>query len=126
MHNTLYKLKELIMKKDFKSFAENMGKIKQDEQSYNPTNNTNNTTNRTTFDDNKTTEKRTGFEEEINKFSGKSESELMKELFTLANKNRQEGNLNNGELDAFTDQIAPYLTAEQKARLDMLINQLKG
>lgn len=99
------------MKKDFLSFIDdNSTKEKQPE----PKGNTENA---------KTNE--TELKEELNKYANKSEAELMKELFNLAGKNRQEGNLNNTDLDAFSEQISQYLTSEQKARLDMLISQLK-
>lgn len=66
-----------------------------------------------------------GIYEEINKFNGKSESELMSELFNMARKNKSDGTLADADLDAFKEQIAPYLSAEQNERLTQIVNQLK-
>ncbi len=64
--------------------------------------------------------------EELGKYSGKSENELMSELFNIVNKNKSEGTLNNSDFDSFAEQIAPYLSPEQSARLTGLIEQLKN
>ncbi len=67
-----------------------------------------------------------GYGDILNKYKGKSESELMQELFKLSGRQKSEGSLKNSDLDAFAEQIAPYLSAEQSARLGMLIAQLKN
>ncbi|NCA68023.1 MAG: hypothetical protein EOM87_08170 [Clostridia bacterium] len=103
------------MAKDFKSF---FGDSKVENKNQNSGNK--GTTQKETAGGNN------NWNEEINKFQGKSESELMQELFTIAHKNKSEGTLHNSELDAFAEQISPFLTSEQSARLNMLINQLKN
>lgn len=102
------------MGKDFKSFYENKRNTKESSQDCN--------------NNNATAEKsvENEFKNELNQYKDKSEAELMQELFKIAGKNRSEGNLNNADLEAFSEQISPFLTAEQNARLSMLIGQLKN
>lgn len=61
----------------------------------------------------------------IEELSGKSESELMSELLSVATKKRQEGSLNNEDLENFRAQISSSLSKEQNERLDQIISMLK-
>lgn len=61
----------------------------------------------------------------IEELSGKSESELMSELLSVAAKKRQEGSLNNEDLENFRSQISSSLSKEQNERLDQIISMLK-
>ncbi len=64
-------------------------------------------------------------EETIKELSKKSESELMSELLSVASKKRQEGTLDNQDLDNFKSQISSSLSKEQNERLDQIISMLK-
>lgn len=72
------------------------------------------------------TENTESTEKTIKELSKKSESELMSELLSVASQKRQDGSLNNQDLDNFKDKIAPSLTKEQSERLDQIIAMLKG
>ena len=62
----------------------------------------------------------------IEELSGKSESELMNELLSVAAKKRQEGSLNNEDLENFRSQISSSLSKEQNERLNQIISMLKS
>lgn len=64
-------------------------------------------------------------EKTIEELSRKSESELMSELLSVASKKRQEGTLDNQDLENFKSQISSSLTKEQNERLDQIISMLK-
>jgi hypothetical protein len=110
------------MGKDFKSFYEKNRAENKENNAKEPSDNA------FRSKQNSATESESGFSgiyEEINKFNGKSESELMSELFNMARKNKSDGTLADADLDAFKEQIAPYLSAEQNERLTQIVNQLK-
>lgn len=62
----------------------------------------------------------------INEYADKSENELMGELLREVAKGRANGTLDNGDIDNFYNQAAPLLTAEQKKKLDNIINIIKN
>lgn len=64
-------------------------------------------------------------EKTIEELSRKSESELMSELLSVASKKRQEGTINNQDLENFKSQISSSLTKEQNERLEQIISMLK-
>ncbi len=61
----------------------------------------------------------------ISKYEGKSRAELIDEITEVAEKNRKDGNLSDGDLDGFAEMITPYLTPEQKVMLSEVISNLK-
>lgn len=64
-------------------------------------------------------------EKTLEELSHKSESELMSELLSVANKKRQEGSLDNQDLENFKSQISSSLSKEQNERLNQIISMLK-
>lgn len=54
--------------------------------------------------------------------SGKSEEELMSELKSEVQKSKSQGRFNQSEIDNFKKTVLPFLTEEQKSRLDEIIN----
>lgn len=61
----------------------------------------------------------------INEFAGKSQEELMSELFASANLLKGEGRLTARDLDEFYGKVSGFLNEEQKARMRSLIEALK-
>ena len=61
----------------------------------------------------------------INEFAGKSQEELMSELFASANRMKGEGRLTAADLDGFYAKVSGFLNEEQKARMRSLIEALK-
>ena len=62
----------------------------------------------------------------INEYAGKSQSELMQELLSTANRMKGEGTLNSKDLDDFYSRASVFLNDEQKERMRTLIDMLKG
>ena len=60
------------------------------------------------------------------RYSGKSDAELLGEIAKAANQERRDGTFSNEKLDAFADNLAPMLSAEQKERLAQAIRMIKG
>lgn len=58
----------------------------------------------------------------LNKYGGKSESELMGELMNA----KQSGLIDPKELSGVAERIAPMLTEEQRQRLNSVLSQLMG
>lgn len=58
-------------------------------------------------------------------FEGKSENELMGELFKRVNAGKKDGTFNAAELDKLAAQAAPMLNAEQREKLKSLLNMIK-
>jgi len=63
--------------------------------------------------------------EEMVKYDGKSESELMAELKKKVKEGREEGTLSGEQLDSFYDKAAPILDDDMKKRLEALIRMMK-
>lgn len=72
----------------------------------------------------KTDEEQPSGEQTINKLQGMSEAELMATLRTEAAKAKAAGTMDNATLQAFYDQAAPLLTAEQRDKLAHLITMI--
>ena len=64
-------------------------------------------------------------EKKIEELSGKSESELMNNLFAEVQRGRQDGSFSEGALTEFMDKVSPMLTAEQKQRMREITSRLK-
>lgn len=62
-------------------------------------------------------------EEAVKMYSGMSEEELMRELFSVGACSK--GGTSAGELDTFFNNVKGFLTAEQKEKMQQLIMQLK-
>lgn len=56
--------------------------------------------------------------------SGKSEEELMSELKSEVKKSKSQGKFNQDEIDNFKKTVLPFLTDEQKSRLDEIIKAI--
>ena len=65
-----------------------------------------------------------GVEGLIDRFSGKSEAELMRELKQATSAQKAEGRFDELQLKQGIQAIAPMLNAEQRRRLDDIIKQL--
>ncbi|MDP2892484.1 MAG: hypothetical protein Q8O09_05040 [Bacillota bacterium] len=63
--------------------------------------------------------------EEMVKYEGKSEGELMAELKKKVKEGREEGTLSDEQLDSFYDKAAPILDDDMKKRLEELIRMMK-
>ncbi|MDR1094249.1 MAG: hypothetical protein LBL66_08900 [Clostridiales bacterium] len=59
------------------------------------------------------------------KYEGKSESELMGELFKKVAQGKKDGTFNAAEVERFAAQLGPMLNAEQRARLQSLIKMIQ-
>ena len=59
-------------------------------------------------------------------FEGKSENQLMDELFKRVNEGKKNGTLNNSDLDYFASQAAPMLNAEQRKKLQTIMSKMKA
>lgn len=57
----------------------------------------------------------------IDERSGKTEEELMKELKAEVNKSKKEGKFSKEEVQNFKNTVLPFLSAEQKDKLDEIL-----
>ena len=89
------------MPRDFKTFCENNKKI---------------------IDENK--EKANNYQSLIDKYKNMNQGELMSNLFTEANKLKQEGKLDSNSLNSMKDMISPFLNDEQKNMLNSIVNKI--
>ncbi len=76
------------------------------------------------FDENTKREAK-AIENSLRQHEGKSQSELMRELRSLAEAERKKGTLNDAKLDAFARSVSPMLNQEQRKRLSGILTQLK-
>lgn len=60
------------------------------------------------------------------KYSGKSDAEMLEEIAAAANKERREGTFSKEKLDQFASNLAPMLNAEQRERLEKAIKMIRG
>lgn len=79
---------------------------------------------------NKNTDKSEYFDENDIKrtaqnYQGKSDGELLGDIFKMANEQKANGNLSDEKLKAFADSVSPMLNAEQRARLNGVLEMLK-
>ena len=58
-------------------------------------------------------------------FEGKSEDQLMNELFKRVNEGKKNGTLSNADLEGFAAQAAPMLNVEQRKKLAGILNMMK-
>lgn len=63
--------------------------------------------------------------EKAKQYEGKSEDQLLSELFKRVNDGKRSGTLNNADIDNFAAQVAPMLSPEQREKLDRLIRMIK-
>lgn len=57
-------------------------------------------------------------------YGDKGEDQLVKDIFKKVIRQKQEGSLSNEQLLQFSKSVAPFLSKEQKDRLDDLISKL--
>lgn len=75
---------------------------------------------------NKISENQSEFiKQKFSEYSGKSESELMAELFSTVNQQKNNGTFEIEKLYKMIDTIAPYLDEKQVNNLKGLLNKLK-
>lgn len=63
--------------------------------------------------------------DQMKKYEGKSESELMDELMRTTREGKKNGTLSDAQIDSFYEKAAPMMDTEMKKRLDMLIKMMK-
>ncbi len=61
----------------------------------------------------------------VKDYEGKSQSDIVSEIVKVAEKNRREGKLSDGDLDNFADMLRPMLDETQRSELDLIIKKLK-
>lgn len=59
-------------------------------------------------------------------YSGRSEGDIMKEIYARAVEGKRNGTLTNEQIDAFYMQFSPMLDAVKRKRLKKLVEELKG
>ncbi len=59
-------------------------------------------------------------------YRGKSEGELVKDIYARAVEGKRNGTLTNAEIDAFYAQVAPMLDGVKRKRLKKLVEELKS
>lgn len=59
------------------------------------------------------------------KYEGKSESDLIEAIISEATRRRKSGGLSDAELDGFIGALRPILNAEQRKKLDKIIEKIK-
>lgn len=64
-------------------------------------------------------------EELAKKYSGKSEDELMEEIFARVNQSKRNGTFDQAELDKFYKTVAPMLNGEQLKKLKNILSMIK-
>lgn len=60
------------------------------------------------------------------KYNGKNEGELKRDIFTRAAEGKRNGTLTNEQIDEFYRQFAPMLDSSKRKKLQKLIEQLKN
>lgn len=75
-------------------------------------------------------EEQTDWEKEAQKiaasYRGKSENDLISEIFARAAEGKRNGTLSNEQIDAFYAQFAPMLDGVKKKRLKKLVEEIKN
>lgn len=64
------------------------------------------------------------FNEAAKYYGDKGEDQLIKDIFNKVVRQKEEGSLTNEQLLQFSKSVAPFLSKEQKERLDGLISKL--
>ena len=62
----------------------------------------------------------------MSQYEGKSENELMGELFRTVQQGKKDGSFDTRMLDDFYQKAAPLMQGDQKKRLDAIMRQLKS
>ena len=58
-------------------------------------------------------------------YANKSDEELLSEILRTARQSKQDGTINNESIRSFVASIAPFLSAEQRARLESVIRLIE-
>ncbi len=64
-------------------------------------------------------------EEAIGAYSKMSEEDLMSELKSIAESERQKGTLSDEDIEKFFNTVSPMITPEQREKLKRLIGEIK-
>ena len=64
-------------------------------------------------------------EEIINKYSGYSETDLMKEFVKESERKKQSGDFTDEKINSIKNILSPYLDETQKEKLNELLNMVK-
>lgn len=59
------------------------------------------------------------------KYNGKSEGDMLKEIYSRAQEGKRNGTLTNEQIDAFYNQFAPMLDGAKRKKLQKVVEQLK-
>ena len=59
------------------------------------------------------------------KYQGRSEQDIMSEIFKLAQQEKAKGNLSNSKINRFANALMPMLNAEQREKLESLLGKIK-
>ena len=65
------------------------------------------------------------FTEIASKFDGKSQEELLKEIYKETLKGKQNGTLTNADIDRFSQMITPFLDEKKTKILEKVVKELK-
>ena len=60
------------------------------------------------------------------KYEGASEDRLISEIIKEAEKGRKNGTLTDADIDRFKNTLSPMLNAEQRSKLNKIIQKLKN
>lgn len=63
--------------------------------------------------------------ERIKQYEGKSENELMKQLFSAVEQGKRDGTFSKEALEQFASQVSPMINDEQRQKLQSLMQQLE-
>lgn len=58
-------------------------------------------------------------------YNGRSEGDMMKEIYARALEGKRNGTLTNAQIDAFYKQFAPMLDGAKRKKLQRIVEQLK-
>lgn len=58
-------------------------------------------------------------------YNGRSEGDMMKEIYSRALEGKRNGTLTNEQIDAFYKQFAPMLDGAKRKKLQKIVEQLK-
>ena len=64
--------------------------------------------------------------EKLKQYEGKSQGELMNDIVRLANEQKQAGNLDDAQIEAFANSISPMLNPGSKQMLDQILSALRS
>lgn len=61
----------------------------------------------------------------LNKYKGMSQEQLLNQLLTETNKQKQSGQLSNKKIDDLSNQLKPFLDANQQDKLDEILKMMR-